>query len=583
MVDLIKLLPEKDKEILISYIDKYGVAKDFFEGVDNYLVYWNQSKQKLYHALGNNFIVKKVVSIEKPADVIQRERDLLLNGADFFQMYDDDVYKAKNEVPKEHYSEVWKPIFDYLYNFSNCYCLKWDTVGGTSFKCKLKDKPTLQIQSNTKPIRAIHKILDYFDFFRKETKEEFEDLCSKLSLITNDKYIKGNLCLSIHPMDFITMSDNAENWTSCMNWSRDGGCYHAGTVEMMNSNCVVCAYLESSRPFTWGTMECDAWNSKRWRVLLYVTKDILVSGKSYPYANNSLTFAALEFMRDLVKENLNWTYQYGLEKYLDMKHILYASDMNNNRFWIRSKKTIKHNILFDTNAMYNDMFNDHHTAYWCFRNKVKKNTIINYSGRCNCLVCNRDVVYIDEYGEDTDGYNERYRNSEVVICDECIEDITCSHCGNILKTTDKIGDSFFKMGGKLVCKRCFKEFYRICPDCGAYFNATAYKYNIAMWDSTRKIPRRPLTPIKDIVSKIRYRSDNDLHLDPADYYYGSTDTPFGYQPLHMCEDCAKKFLEVHPNIMYPGWSGNYFILKEEIVDTQTKAKFAPYFWCNLKK
>jgi hypothetical protein len=104
-----------------------------------------------------------------------------------------------------------------------------------------------------------------------------------------------------------------------------------------------------------------------------------------------------------------------------------------------------------------------------------------------------------------------------------------------------------------------------------------------MWDSTRKIPKRPLTLMKDIVSKIRYKSDNDLHLDPQGYYYGSIDTPFGYQPLHMCEDCAKKFLEVHPHIMYPGWSGNYFILKEEIVDTQTKAKFAPYFWCNLKK
>ena len=92
-----------------------------------------------------------------------------------------------------------------------------------------------------------------------------------------------------------------------------------------------------------------------------------------------------------------------------------------------------------------------------------------------------------------------------------------------------------------------------------------------------------MPPLKETVSKIRYRADNDLYPDSSSYYYGSMDTYFGYQPLHMCKDCAKKFLKAYPHVEYPGWSGNYYILIEEIVDTQTKAKFAPYFWCNLKK
>jgi hypothetical protein len=75
--------------------------------------------------------------------------------------------------------------------------------------------------------------------------EDFKKWQTWLSTICTVKEYKTNLVLSIHPIDFMTSSDNASGWTSCMNWRDDGG-YSSGTIEMMNSNMVIIAYLENN-------------------------------------------------------------------------------------------------------------------------------------------------------------------------------------------------------------------------------------------------------------------------------------------------------------------------------------------------
>ena len=45
------------------------------------------------------------------------------------------------------------------------------------------------------------------------------------------------------------MSDNDYGWDSCMGWMNEGE-YRLGTVEMMNSPCIVVAYIDGE----------EAWN-----------------------------------------------------------------------------------------------------------------------------------------------------------------------------------------------------------------------------------------------------------------------------------------------------------------------------------
>ena len=73
----------------------------------------------------------------------------------------------------------------------------------------------------------------------------------------------------------MTMSDNANNWSSCMRWTdRSGGVDHgdycAGTLECMNSPYIIIAYLHNPKhSFELSLYDCNdwQWNSKQWREL----------------------------------------------------------------------------------------------------------------------------------------------------------------------------------------------------------------------------------------------------------------------------------------------------------------------------
>ena len=84
-------------------------------------------------------------------------------------------------------------------------------------------------------------IFEHIEYF---AADEWEEIRLAHSQIFNTNKMTGTLCLSIHPLDYATASDNDNGWSSCMSW-RDDGCYRMGTVEMMNSPMVICAYFAS--------------------------------------------------------------------------------------------------------------------------------------------------------------------------------------------------------------------------------------------------------------------------------------------------------------------------------------------------
>jgi hypothetical protein len=103
-----------------------------------------------------------------------------------------------------------------------------------------KDGSKVTITLGMKFMKALGKVVEAYNL----DQEMFEEFRIAHSQILNDKKLSGRLCLSIHPLDYMTMSDNESDWGSCMSW-REGGCYRRGTVEMMTSPVVVVAYLKS--------------------------------------------------------------------------------------------------------------------------------------------------------------------------------------------------------------------------------------------------------------------------------------------------------------------------------------------------
>jgi hypothetical protein len=392
-------------------------------------------------------------------------------------------------------------------------------------------RKTLQLQKGQKPIRALQKIALYFSGTQyEEYFKNFEDFRIKHSMINNEDVNNVKMVFSIHPLDFMTMSDNSLNWSSCMSWM-DDGCYHIGTVEMMNSNNVICCYIKAPG-FTFNFDEENqdeehCWTNKKWRNLCYYTKDIIMSGKSYPYKNDDHSKFIIKTIKELAEKNLGRTFSFGPELYKDMIHITNNNRMEKNRNWIDYGNTTKHNIIWDTRGMYNDMLNDNLYHYWCYRNKVKKNKIISVSGKAPCLCCGDQVPVEDDYYDND--YNDRYLDCGNLYCEKCFNTKIpkCHDCGNIVKekiVVNKNGEDI------IYCKSCFNFSFKECPCCGEPFFVETYMSG-------------SLPMIEDQIE------DEDCSIfgiyQPEEYgheytgrFHGTKHNSYS-KVLHMCPSCQK--------------------------------------------
>lgn len=147
------------------------------------------------------------------------------------------------------------------------------------------------------------KVTKLFRFFVNES--ELDTLIKKYATIFNQKTIKGDLCLSIHPLDYFSVSDNQCGWNSC--FSVHDGSYRISTTGLLTSPNTMVAYLSS------GDVEYEAydmsmtWNNKKWRTYVTMSHDqkTFHIGREYPYSNPALRQKVVEMIADLT----GWEYQ----------------------------------------------------------------------------------------------------------------------------------------------------------------------------------------------------------------------------------------------------------------------------------
>lgn len=147
------------------------------------------------------------------------------------------------------------------------------------------------------------KVTKLFRFFVNES--ELDTLIKKYATIFNQKTIKGDLCLSVHPLDYFSVSDNQCGWNSC--FSVHDGSYRISTTGLLTSPNTMVAYLSS------GDVEYEAydmsmtWNNKKWRTYVTMSHDqkTFHIGREYPYSNPALRQKVVEMIADLT----GWEYQ----------------------------------------------------------------------------------------------------------------------------------------------------------------------------------------------------------------------------------------------------------------------------------
>ena len=144
-------------------------------------------------------------------------------------------------------------------------------------------------------IPAGMKLLKALKYFESD-KDILTEIQNKASMFIQKNKISGYLCFSVHPLDFLSSSENTHNWRSCH--ALDGE-YRAGNISYMLDNSTFMCYLKSAEDVKLPRFpESVPWNNKKWRCLMFVSEEntMVMAGRPYPFHSMDL----LNKVRDII-------------------------------------------------------------------------------------------------------------------------------------------------------------------------------------------------------------------------------------------------------------------------------------------
>lgn len=392
---------------------------------------WMQAKgDHLFKLFGDKLILKKNLSFSKNRADVEDELTEMCNGNSYGRSHPrvgKTFIDAYEKTVKELYFRTDYITYTKLISLVSAEALYENTVyiAGSPVSIPLPNGKEYKITNGTKIMKVLSKLTSIWDL------PGFEDFRICHSQIFNTKDKGGEVVLSIHPLDYMTMSDNDCDWNSCMSWRDEGG-YRQGTVEMMNSPCVVVAYIEDKRPMR--IYPNHKWNNKRWRELFIVDKNMISEVKAYSYEYKELSAAIVEWLKELAKENLGW--EYG-------KTDLYDSTAING---IISDQTIYIELWSDN--MYDDLASrSFHAAFKAdlqLEDLNGRNLEIDYSGPSQCMICGK--------------INPALYDQSCLACLDCQVYEECDLCGDT-------GEDFYDIDGEHLCESCYYDRVMACPIC----------------------------------------------------------------------------------------------------------------------
>ena len=479
---------------------------------DTLLQYWYENKNEyLYRMMGEELILSKPIKYVRSADELSNTMFRTL------RVFNDFECRFWDEL-KRH-MELIDPLWDYYFNTGITEEGKeanrfWTSLSNSMEYFNLADGARINIRVRSgapattvsavikgekivltqgqKVMKVLGKLCEMFGM-----TEEFEAYRIAHSQALNQKTISGMLHLSIHPLDYATASDNNNGWDSCMSWYNKG-CYRLGTIEMMNSPCVVCAYLTGNNIME--DVGGGEWNSKKWRAWVIVDKDIIALNRQYPYYNEDLAKEVLDWVAELASTNLGWEYNPFVPDY----------EYSDNDFY------------FHCGYMYND-FDGSCPARVREGARGKE---IYFSGPANCMWCGEEITGEIDQGTTT--------------CQHCSNLTYCACCEEFIRDDDIL----WGPDGNPYCYDCYNSNFTECENCNEIRDSDNIitidlAYSDSCWENLVRHapegsylrrhfqyglgitnPERHVTLCRDCL--------RELGIDPAEDLLHDVEIPFNY-------------------------------------------------------
>lgn len=328
------------------------------------------------------------------------------------------------------------------------------------------------LNSTPEEIKIGSKIIKDFKYYIHD-KELCRRLQDKASMLIQEDKVTGTLCLSIHPLDYLSLSENTYNWRSCH--ALDGE-YRAGNLSYMMDNTTVVCYLKGEDEAELPHFPAEVkWNSKKWRMLLQFSEDwsVIFAGRQYPF--NSVN--ALDYVRDLLIYNglkIKPVYSDWSNEYIT-KWPSTDDDLADRYACIRDRLFGIHNMVRNNEGsrQYNDLLYSsfYKKPYYLWSGQTPLKTIPTWFGSTyervtsslapkfrvgadtKCICCGTTTIDLEDS----------------MVCEDCRNNMPemhfCAHCGNEI---DLSKDKYFidDWDGQYYCAECAAKVIKECPKCG---------------------------------------------------------------------------------------------------------------------
>lgn len=231
------------------------------------------------------------------------------------------------------------------------------------------------------------KIIKAFKYF-VDDKEKLIEIQNKASMLIQEDKTTGTLCFSVHPLDYLSSSENTYNWQSCH--SLDGQ-YRTGNLSYMADKSTIVCYLKGSDNFSVlpNFPENIKWNSKKWRMLLFANEklDMIFAGRQYPFSS----IGALNIVREEISKIFLTNYSpWSKEAYINFSG---------------KQKTDYIRNSIETPYYYNDLTESiYYDCYYMYNDK-QKNTIkpVIIGNKVKCIRCGK----------------KKASSTEIMLCEKC--------------------------------------------------------------------------------------------------------------------------------------------------------------------
>lgn len=487
---MIKFDPQiqKDFDKVVKYSQDYLFEESNIINTTPIFDLWATNKEKIYALMGNKLIYETEEVVEFKLTIDRQRKEL-----------------------HDFYDRI-------ACNFGLSDLVRF--IANQSLEAVYNNRTSTGYEYGDVKIPKDMKLSKAFKFFieNENTLRRVQDMFSEL--IQKNK-ISGKLCISIHPLDFLSTSETNYNWRSCH--ALDGE-YRAGGLSYMCDATTVVCYIKGAESVKLPRFPHDVlWNDKRWRMLLHMeegTQQLMVAGRQYPFEVDG----ARERLKDIIDAMKSIAYRYRAP-YNDHHFV----EWNNDHFTSFSsvelsnpeevKRTVKPyryiNGLISAMSTfvktpkkhplhYNDIMLSHvypwpHITWESNRSfSIVPKVRVGYDG-VPCVCCGEQPIC----------------NSETFACRECNcsddsdDYYNCDYCGRRVYQDDIY---YVDYDDSYLCHNCYHEHFTVCVHCGysmphdeVVYNEEldAYVCNECIRESTAEVSQVKLTP-----NEISFTVDN---------------------------------------------------------------------------